>query len=118
MDRRGSSRRGQPDSALSAGSGRPRRSRRKGVRHVTRIVSSFAALTLLVVGLSQRPLAAADMSAGQRAIADAARQNQHTFVMFYRGDDPATQSMHRTVQSTLAERTDAVVLPVRLDDAA
>ena len=85
---------------------------------MTRIVSSLAALTLLICGITSRPLPAAELSAGQKVLADAARQNQHTCVMFYRGDDAATQNMHRTVQSTLAERPDAVILPVRLDDAA
>jgi hypothetical protein len=85
---------------------------------MTRIVSSLAALTLLTCGVTFRPLAAAELSAGQKVLADAARQDQHAFVLFYRGDDAATQSMHRTVQSTLAERPDAVILPVRLDDAA
>jgi hypothetical protein len=85
---------------------------------MTRIVSSFAVLTLLTCGIGQRPLCAAELSGGQKVLDAAARQDQHTFVLFYRGDDAATQNMHRTVQSTLAERSDAVILPVRLDDAA
>jgi hypothetical protein len=85
---------------------------------MTRIVSSFTVLTLLACVIGQRPIAAAEMSAGQKVLADAARQGQHTFVMFYRGDDAATQSMRQTMQSALADRPDAVILPIRLDDAA
>jgi hypothetical protein len=84
---------------------------------MTRIVLSLTML-LLTCGFIQRSLTAAELSGGQKVLADAARQDQHAFVLFYRGDDAATQSMHRTVQSTLAERTDALILPVRLDDAA
>ena len=57
-------------------------------------------------------------SPGEQAVASAARNNQFAFVMFYRGNDAAAQAMHGTIKSTLAERRDAVVVPVQISDNA
>lgn len=54
----------------------------------------------------------------QQAVTAAARNNQFAFVMFYRGNDAAAQAMHGTIKSTLAERRDAVIVPVRISDNA
>ena len=55
---------------------------------------------------------------GQRAVAEAAQNNQFAFIMFYRGNDAATKSMHSTLKSTLDSREDAVIVPVNIADAA
>lgn len=57
-------------------------------------------------------------SPAQQAIGQAAANNQFSFVLFYRGNDAATQAMHGTLQSTLASRQDAVLVPVQIGDAA
>lgn len=85
---------------------------------MTRTVSGILAL-LVVTAFCDRPTAdAAELSGGQHTLAAAAQQDQHTYLLFYRGNDAETQGMHRIVQSTAAERTDAVMLAIRIDDAS
>ena len=57
-------------------------------------------------------------SPAERAIEAAAANNQFAFVMFYRGNDAATKTMHGTLQSSLANRQDAVIVPVQIGNAA
>ena len=57
-------------------------------------------------------------SPGEQAVATAAQNQQFAFVMFYRGNDAATQAMHGTIQQSLASRKDAVIVPVQLGDQA
>lgn len=57
-------------------------------------------------------------SPAEQAIGTAAANNQFAFVLFYRGNDAATQAMNGTLQSTLANRQDAVVVPVQIGNAA
>ena len=57
-------------------------------------------------------------SPAEQAIQAAAANNQFAFVMFYRGNDAATQTMHGTLQSSLANRQDAVIVPVQIGNAA
>lgn len=75
---------------------------------------TIAVLSALVI-LSQRADAA---SPGQQAVATAAKDNQFSFVLFYRGNDAATQSMYGTMKSTLDDRKDAVIVPVQIGNAA
>jgi hypothetical protein len=48
--------------------------------------------------------APASASAGQAAIADAARQGQYVFILFSREDDAATQTVRQTLNAALAKR--------------
>ncbi|QDV68073.1 hypothetical protein Poly24_17790 [Rosistilla carotiformis] len=57
-------------------------------------------------------------SPAEQAIQAASANNQFAFVMFYRGNDAPTQAMHGTLQTTLANRQDAVIVPVQIGDAA
>lgn len=85
---------------------------------MTRIVSTHTwtiALLGALLTLSHRADAAGP---GQQAVATAAKNNQFAFVLFYRGNDAATQSMYGTLKSTLDDRKDAVIVPVRIGDAA
>ena len=74
-------------------------------------------LTLATACLSLSHTANA-ASPAETAIQKASANGQFTFVMFYRGNDAATQRMHGTVQSTVASRQDAVIVPVQIGDAA
>ena len=62
--------------------------------------------------------AAYAQSPGQQAITAAAQGDRFAFVMFYRGNDAATQDMHKVLTSTLAGRADAAIVPVQVGDAA
>ena len=57
-------------------------------------------------------------SPGQQSITAAAQGGRFAFVMFYRGNDAATQDMHRVLATTLAGREDAAIVPVQIGDAA
>ncbi len=57
-------------------------------------------------------------SPAEQAIQAASANNQFAFVMFYRGNDAATQAMHGTLQSSLANRQNAVLVPVQIGNAA
>lgn len=57
-------------------------------------------------------------SPAEQRIESAAANNQFSFVMFYRGNDAATRTMQSTIQSTLSNRKDAVLVPVQIGDAA
>jgi hypothetical protein len=57
-------------------------------------------------------------SPAEQAIQAASANNQFAFVMFYRGNDAATQTMHGTLQSSLANRQDAILVPVQIGNAA
>lgn len=48
----------------------------------------------------------------QKAVDNASAQKQVCFVMFYRQKDAATDKMYNTLQDSLANRQDAVVVPV------
>jgi len=85
---------------------------------MTRIVKTYG-LTVAVLSAFltfSHPAHAA--STGEQAVGTAARNNQFSFVMFYRESDAATQSMHKTLKSTLAGRQDAVIVPVQIGDNA
>ncbi len=55
---------------------------------------------------------------GQQTVTAAAEDNQFAFIMFYRGKDTATQNMYDMLTSTLSERSDAAIVPVRISDAS
>ncbi len=85
---------------------------------MTRIVSTYGrTVVLLSAFLTVSPSADA-ASPGEQAVATAAQNNQFPFVMFYRSNDTAAQTMHGTIKSTLAERRDAVIVPVQISDKA
>ena len=85
---------------------------------MTRIVSVYGLTvamlsTILTVGASAHAA-----SPSEKAVATAAKNNQFAYVMFYRGNDTAAQTMHGTIKSTLAERRDAVIVPVQISNKA
>lgn len=84
---------------------------------MTRIVSAFGLTVALLTAFLTANHSAHAASPGEQAVETAAQNNQFAFVMFYRRNDTATQSMHRTLASTLADRTDAVMVPVPITDA-
>jgi hypothetical protein len=57
-------------------------------------------------------------SPAEQAIQAASANNQFAFVMFYRGNDAATQKMHGTLRSSLSSRQDAVIVPVQIGDVS
>lgn len=57
-------------------------------------------------------------SPAEQAIQAANANNQFAFVMFYRNNDAATKTMHGTLQTALANRQDAVVVPVQIGNVA
>lgn len=84
---------------------------------MTRIVSTYGlTVALLSAFLTTCPSAHA-AGRGELAAATAAGNNQFAFVMFYRSNDAATQNMHETLTSTLADRQDAIIVPVQIGDA-
>ena len=85
---------------------------------MTRIVSTFGFTLALISAFLSTGHSAQAASSGERAVAAAAKNKQFAFVMFYRGNDSAAQAMHRTMKSTLAERRDAVIVPVQISDKA
>ena len=85
---------------------------------MTRIVSTYGlTVVLLSAFLTVSPSADA-ASPDEQAVATAAQNNQFAFVMFYRSNDTAAQAMHGTIKSALAERRDAVIVPVQINDKA
>ncbi|QDT66628.1 hypothetical protein [Calycomorphotria hydatis] len=83
---------------------------------MTRIVPSCGLTVALLSVFLTTGLSAQAASFGEQAIAAAAQNNQFAFVMFYRDKSTAAQSMHGTIKSTLAERRDAVIVPVQIND--
>lgn len=83
---------------------------------MTRIVSTYGLKVALLSALLSAGASARAVSTGDQAVATAAQHNQFAFVMFYRGNDAATHAMHRTISSALAERPDAVIVPIQIND--
>lgn len=81
------------------------------------VSTSVPILTLLAAILATLPAAPAAGSS-QQAVSEAARNNQFAFIMFYRANDTATRRMHSVLKATLAEREDAVLVPVQIGDRA
>ncbi len=73
------------------------------------------ALLGALIAFSQTASAA---SPGEQAVANAAKNNQFSFILFHRGNDAATKSMHGVLKTTLANRKDAVIIPVQIGNAA
>lgn len=84
---------------------------------MTRIVTTYGLTVALLSAFLTASYSAHAAGLGEQAVATAARNNQFAFVMFYRSNDPATQSMHQTLTSSLSERKDVVVVPVQIGDA-
>lgn len=59
---------------------------------------------------------ATEFSAGQQAVESNAQNGKFSFVLFYRSNDSATQSMQQVLQSTLASRQDAAIVAVQISD--
>ncbi len=51
---------------------------------------------------------------GKEAVQAASRAGRFAFIVFYRTGDEATKSMHRTVRDFVADRSDAVLVPVNV----
>lgn len=85
-----------------------------------RLFGGLAALLLFVgTSVAAPPAPPAPKSAGQAAIADAARTNRYVFILFARADDAATQAVRQTLQAALARRgAQATSLEVRVTDPA
>ena len=85
---------------------------------MTRTVSTFGLTVALLSAFITASHSAHAAGPGEQAVATAAQNNQFAFVMFYRGNDAATRAMHGTIGSTLAERPDAVIVPIQINDNA
>ena len=85
---------------------------------MTRIVSTYGLTVALLSAFLTVSHSAHAASPGEKAVATAGQNNQFAFVMFYRRNDNAAQTMHGTIKSTLAERRDAVIVPVQISDKA
>ena len=55
---------------------------------------------------------------GRQAVAEAAKNNQFSFIMFYRARNASVQQMHRTVTSALSANEESVIVPVQVGDPA
>ncbi len=85
---------------------------------MTKNTQAFAFAFMLIAGalpLSHQATAA-ELSAGQQAVATNTQNGKFSFVLFYRSNDSATQSMQQVLQSTLANRKDAAIVPVQISD--
>ncbi|MCO8123356.1 hypothetical protein NHH03_16520 [Stieleria sp. TO1_6] len=80
--------------------------------------TTIALMITLVTACFAMDQTAHAASPAEQAIQAAEANNQFAFVMFYRGNDAATQAMHGTLQQTLAIRQDAILVPVQIGDAA
>lgn len=80
--------------------------------------ATIALTTTLVIACMTLAQTAGAASPAEQAIGQAAANNQFAFVMFYRSNDAKSQAMHAALQSTLANRRDAVVVPVQIGDTA
>jgi hypothetical protein len=64
------------------------------------------ALALVLVMASMAQAQTPVVSPGQTALAAAARQQKYLFILFYKQDDAATQSVRQTLNTALAKRGD------------
>ncbi len=85
---------------------------------MTRTVSKYELTIALMGAFLACSLTASAAGPGQRAVETAASNNQFSFILFYRGNDAATQNMHGVLKSTLANRIDAVIIPVQIGNTA
>ncbi len=85
---------------------------------MTKTVSTYGLTVAMLSAFLTASHSAHAASPGQEAVDAAARNNQFAFIMFYRGNDAATQGMHRVLNSTLTGRKDAAIVPVQIGDAA
>lgn len=85
---------------------------------MTRIVSTHGLTLALLTAMLTSSAVAHAASPGESAVANAAQNNQFAFVMFYRANDAAAQAMHGTIKTTLADRQDAVLVPVQIGDTS
>lgn len=85
---------------------------------MTRNVSISAPILTLLAGILVTPPAAPAAESSHQAVSEAARNEQFAFIMFYRGNDTATRRMHGVLKATLADRQDAVVVPIQIGDRA
>lgn len=84
---------------------------------MTRIVTTYGLTVAMLSAFLSASHSAHAAGPGEQAVATAARNNQFAFVMFYRSNDAATQSMHRTLTSSLSERKDVAIVQVQIGDA-
>ena len=83
---------------------------------MTRKVTQMAMSIAVVITTLTTWHSASAASPADTAMATASQNNQFAFVLFYRGNDAATAAMHQTMQSTLTQRNDAVIVPVQIGD--
>lgn len=82
-------------------------------------IYTFLAFSISAVALMANPAEVTTArSPGLSAIEAAAEQGQFAFVFFYRSNDRATGNMHQTLQMTLSNRNDSVILPIQIGDPA
>ncbi|QDS91159.1 hypothetical protein EC9_53790 [Rosistilla ulvae] len=85
---------------------------------MTRNVTKFALTLTLIATCIAQSSTARGASPVEQMLDTVANNQQFAYILFYRNNDAATQSMHGVLQSTFAERRDAAILPVQITDVA
>ncbi len=65
---------------------------------------------------SSMPSTALAESAGQSSLATAARQQKFAFILFYRTNNAATQTMHKVLNAELGRHDNAAFVPIDITD--
>lgn len=81
---------------------------------MTRNVSSYQSTAVLLTACFAISHSVQAAGTAENAVAAARSNNQFSFIMFYRSNNAATQSMYRVLTSTLADRKDAIIAPVQI----
>ncbi len=85
---------------------------------VTRSMMFCIATTALLTSHVQLAKAAESPSRVEQALAAAAKAKSYTFLLIYRTNDAATQSMYQLLKSEVSQRQDATLQPLQITDAA
>lgn len=85
---------------------------------VSRLLRSLV-LSQLLLAILVAPVVADDESPCQKQLSEAADAEQYTYLMFFRSQDAATQSMQQTIRDHVEDHANvATLVSVKLDDAA
>ena len=81
-------------------------------------MSALRCFVVLFVLATSTVAVADEVSEAEQSLALASRTNQTAFLLFHRGNDARTQALHRTLANLAANRDDASVVAVAVNDPA
>ena len=79
-------------------------------------MSVFRYLVVLLVLATSAFAVADELSEAEQSLALASRTKQTAFLLFHRGNDARTQALHRTLANLAANRDDASVVAIAVND--